>query len=245
MTMNLFATRYVSFDIESAKLLPPDASDILAYRPLGISCAAASKSDTREIITWAGRNPDGGYARQMSPPESAAMVEDLVGFIRDGYTLVTWNGLGFDFDVLAEESGMHAECAELATEHVDMLFHIVCALGYPVSLQKAAEGMEIEGKLSAMSGADAPAAWARGRYDQVLAYVRQDALATVRLAEIAEERKELTWISRTGKKRRLPLENGWLRVDAAGRLPLPDTSWMSDPPSRERFMSWTDHVPVR
>jgi hypothetical protein len=245
MTMNLFAPRYVSFDIESARLLPPGVSDILAYRPLGISCAAAATSDGRDRRTWAGRNPDGSYAPRMSPDEAAAMVRDLMAYRNDGYTLVTWNGLGFDFDILAEESGLHAECVELAMNHIDMLFHAVCVLGHPISLQKATEGMEIEGKLAAMSGAEAPEAWAAGRFEEVLAYVQQDAAATVELTQVCEERKELAWITRTGKKRRMPLEDGWLNVKDASGLPLPDTSWMSDPPRRERFLSWVDHVPVR
>ncbi len=245
MTMNLFANRYVSFDIESAKMLPEGVSDILAYRPLGISCAAAAMSDTGETIVWSGRTASGGYSGRMSRTEAAAMVGDLIAFTNVGYTLVTWNGTGFDFDILAEESGMHAECASLSVKHIDMLFHAVCVLGHPVSLQKATEGMEIEGKLAAMSGAEAPAAWAAGRYEEVLAYVKQDAIATVQLAQVCEERHEMAWITRVGKKRRMPLENGWLSVEAAGRLPLPDTSWMNDPPRRERFTSWIDHVPVR
>jgi len=243
--MNLFANRYVSFDIESAKLIPPDASDILAYRPLGISCAAAATSDTRESRVWAGRTPEGGYAPQMSGSEVQAMVRDLIEYTKDGYSLVTWNGLGFDFDILAEESGMHTECAELATRHIDMLFHAVCVMGHSLSLQKATEGTGIEGKLAEMSGAEAPAAWAAGRHEEVLAYVRQDAVATVELAEVCEERKELAWITRTGKKRRMPLETGWLTVKEASGLPLPDTSWMSDPPRRERYLAWIDHAVVR
>ncbi len=238
MTRNLFQTRYVSFDIETAKILPDDATEILAYRPLGISCAAACMSDSKKTVTWYGRTPGGDPAPQMSKAETRAMVDDLVAYVGDGYTLVTWNGAGFDFDVLAEESGKRAECIELAFNQVDMLFHAVCVLGHPVSLQKAAEGMEIPGKLAEMSGAEAPAAWAGGRYKEVLAYVQQDAVATAELAELCEERKKMAWITRRGQKRQMPLEQGWLSVRDAGALPFPDTSWMSDPPTRERFTGW-------
>jgi hypothetical protein len=244
MTMNLFGPRYVSFDIESARILPQGASEILAYRPLGISCAAACPSDTRQPVVWHGKTSAGTPASRMSRDDAARMVRDLERFVADGYTLVTWNGLGFDFDILAEESGLPAECAELASSHVDMLFHAVCILGHPVSLQKAAEGMQIDGKLDAMKGAEAPEAWAEGRFEEVLAYVKQDAVVTVRLAEIAEERGELAWISRTGNRRRMPLERGWLKVDDAARLPLPDTSWMHAAPSRDRYTGWLDQVRV-
>jgi hypothetical protein len=240
MTRNLFQTRYVSFDIETAKILPDETTEILAYRPLGISCAAACMSDTKETVAWYGRTPSGDPTPQMSEAECAAMVDDLVAYVRDGYTLVTWNGAGFDFDILAEESGKRAECVELSAKHVDMLFHAVCVLGHPVSLQKAAEGMEIPGKLAAMSGAEAPAAWAAGRYKEVLAYVQQDAVATAELAELCEERKKMAWITRRGQKRQMPLEQGWLTVRDAQELPFPDTSWMTDPPKRERFTGWMD-----
>jgi len=33
--------RYLAFDMETAKVLPPDVTDVLAHRPLGITCAAA------------------------------------------------------------------------------------------------------------------------------------------------------------------------------------------------------------
>lgn len=242
--MNLFGPRYVSFDIESARILPEGASEILAYRPLGISCAAACPSDTLTPRVWYGRTPEGTPAPKMAPEEAAVMVRDLGRLVADGYTLVTWNGLGFDFDILAEESGMPGECAELASHHIDMLFHAVCVLGHPISLQKAAEGMGIDGKLEAMHGAEAPRAWASGRFGEVLAYVKQDAVVTVRLAEIAEERRELAWISRTGNRRRMPLDSGWLNVDDAARLPLPDTSWMHAAPSRDRYTGWLDQVRV-
>lgn len=244
MTMNLFGPRYASFDIESARILPEGASEILAYRPLGISCAAACLSDTSSPIVWHGKTPKGTPSPKMSREEASAMVRDLEGLVAQGYTLVTWNGLGFDFDILAEESGMPEECAGLASNHIDMLFHAVCVLGHPISLQKAAEGMAIDGKLEAMQGAEAPAAWAEGRFEEVLAYVSQDAVVTVRLAEIAEERGELAWISRTGNRRRMPLDAGWLKVDDAARLPLPDTSWMHAAPSRDRYTGWLDQIRV-
>jgi hypothetical protein len=245
MTRNMFEPQYLSFDIETAKILPDDAQDILSYRPLGISCASACKSDTRETITWYGKNEKGDPAPQMSGTEVADMIRNLISFVDQGYTLVTWNGLGFDFDVMAEESGMKDECVKLARNHIDMLFHAVCVLGHPVSLQKAAEGMEIPGKLADMSGAEAPAAWAAGKYKEVLAYVAQDAIATVDLVSLCEERREMAWITRAGKKRRMTLPDGWKNVEAALGLPIPDTSWMSDPPTRERFTSWMEGSPLR
>ena len=35
--------------------------------------------------------------------------------VRLGYTIVIWNGIGFDFDILAEESEMPEECKAIAS----------------------------------------------------------------------------------------------------------------------------------
>lgn len=174
----------------------------------------------------------------MTREEAAQLVHDLAALASQGYTLVTWNGLGFDFNVLAEESGLVADCARLATGHVDMMFHAVCSLGYPVSLEKAAERMQIPGKKAGASGANAPVMWAAGRHREVLEYCAQDARITLQIAEACEHRRQLTWITRRGKLSQMPLPHGWLTVEQARALPLPDTSWMPDPVPRDRFLRW-------
>lgn len=242
MATEIGERRYVAFDIETARLLPEGVTDILAHRPLGVSCAAAFLGDTKQTRIWHGRDEDGRPTPKMRRDEVCSLVSELSDMVARGYTLLTWNGLGFDFDVLAEESGMKQECAQLAVHHVDALFHAVCALGYPLSLQKASEGMNLHGKLKSMTGSEAPSAWAAGRYDEVLEYVVQDVRATFELAVACEERKELAWITRRGTRRYLPLRAGWMRVEDARLLPVPDTSWMSDPPSRERYTGWADEI---
>ena len=44
--------------------------------------------------------------------------------------ILTWNGLGFDFDVLAEEADSHALCKQCALGHVVLMFHFVCVQGF-------------------------------------------------------------------------------------------------------------------
>ena len=81
----------------------------------------------------------------MSREEAAALVRYLSEQVEHGHTFVTWNGLGFDLDVLAEESGLFDCCRALALAHVDMMFHVLCRLGYGVSLDAAARGMGVTG----------------------------------------------------------------------------------------------------
>jgi len=56
--------------------------------------------------------------------EAATLVRYLEDQVAHGYGVLTWNGLGFDFVVLAEESGMLQECRALALSHVDMMSHV-------------------------------------------------------------------------------------------------------------------------
>jgi hypothetical protein len=151
---------------------------------------------------------------------------------------LSWNGLGFDFDILAEESLAGAHCRDCALSHVDMMFHIVCALGYPVALDKGAQGMGVPGKPAGMSGVKAPILWAQGRHQAVLDYVSQDVRIAMQIAEAAEKRRKFEWITRKGTKSALPLPRGWLTVSEALVLPEPDTSWMSNPMKRQDFIGW-------
>ena len=231
--------QFLAFDIETAKILPDAAGDLLAHRPLGIACAAAYSSNTGRGRTWHGTMPLGMPAAQMSVEESAALVASLEALVAEGYTLVTWNGLSFDFNVLAEESKLIARCAALALAHVDMMFQVLCSQGHFLSLAKAAAGMKLPGKLAGITGAQAPQMWKAGRYGEVLAYNLQDVRVTAELAAAGEGAKELRWKTKNETTASMPLPAGWLTVREALALPEPDTSWMSTkPPSRLTPLSW-------
>jgi hypothetical protein len=232
--------KFLAFDIETAKQFPGDFSDWRKHRPLGICCAATAAEDSDKARLWHGVNDDGQPAACMNATDVGELVKYLLEMSGQGYAIVTWNGLQFDFDVLAEESELWDECRELARGHVDMMFHVVCQLGHVLSLDAAAKGMRLGGKIEGMSGLLAPELWARGEYDQVLQYVEQDARCTLELAEACEHNHRLRWISGRGKPRDMPLPKGWLSIDEALTLPLPDTSWMTNPMKRERFTKWLD-----
>ena len=187
---------------------------------------------------WYSKDEDGNPLDRMTREDAAALVKRLVSLTEMGYTLVTWNGLGFDFDVLAEESGRLDDCVRLAHEHVDMMVHLFCVKGYPVGLAAATDYLGVAGKFDGMTGADAVRLWAEGERDKVLKYVRQDARITAMLARSTEDVGELGWISRNGNKQELRIPHGWLSVQDALGLPEPDTSWMTDPIPRSNFTGW-------
>ncbi len=230
--------KYLAFDIETAKEVPGDDFNWKPHRPLGITCLASQSTDCDEPRIWFSRTEAGSPAPQMTAADVAAFVRFLVDAASDGVVPLSWNGLSFDLDILAEESGLIEPCQTLARNHVDMMFHVVCEKGFPVSLKNAASGLGVQGKLAGVEGIDAPSLWAKGKYDVVTEYVAQDVRTTLAVALKAEKQRSFAWKTRKGTTSSMPLRQGWCTVEQAARLPLPDTSWMSDPPKREDFMSW-------
>lgn len=232
------ARKYLAFDVETAANVPGPEFNWRDHRPLGITCAAALASDLAEPMIWLGKSPDGNPAKQMSRAEAHGMVDQLREMVLADYTLLTWNGLGFDFDVLAEEADALKTCRELALNHVDMMFHIFCDRGFPVALDKAAHALGIPGKPPGMSGLLAPQMWEQGQFKEVMDYVVQDVRIALNVAHLCEERGSFTWTTRRGSTGSMPLGNGWLTVREALKLPEPDTSWMSSPLPRSDFTHW-------
>jgi hypothetical protein len=229
--------KYLAFDIETAKEVPGDFSKWRLHRPLGIICAATCASDAEPKL-WHSTAPDGRPAAQMAQLDVQQLVTYLCLMASQGYTILTWNGASFDFDVLAEESGSHDNCRSCAHEHVDMMFHLVCMMGFGVKLAKAAEGLGLPGKAGGMLGSEAPKLWARGEFEKVLLYVAQDVRLALQIAHECEKRKEIAWISASGSKKAKPLPEGWKTVRDAVQMPLPDTAWMQKPIKREEFLAW-------
>lgn len=149
--------KFVAFDIETAAVAP-EGADWRDGRPLGITCAALAwigpHGNIRTQVRH-GCNADGSPAAYLQQDECDDIVHALQNVAAQGYTLLTWNGLGFDFDILAEESGLHSECAALALHHVDMMYQVLCIKGFPLALNAAAKGMGLAGKTEGVDGAQA------------------------------------------------------------------------------------------
>jgi hypothetical protein len=227
------ADPFVTFDIETAKVLPPMAEPA-HHMPLGIAIAAC-RLPSGEVRYWHGGSPD-QPAPALDAIESAALVGDLQALTQDGTPLVTWNGAAFDFLVLAHESGQWAQCAELARRHIDIMFHFFCAQGYPVSLEAVGTTLGLK-KAAGLTGAQTPAAWKRGEHARVKEYLAGDVemLAGIYLA--ARRDRGLSWITQKGQRRRWSAPE-LLTVEQALELPEPDTSWMSNPRRRADLLGW-------
>ena len=233
--------KLASFDIEIASVVPETVPDWSQVKGLGISCAAIALSDADEAQVWEGKPR---FAKQ----ESVDLVERLKELHDQGYMLITWNGCSFDFRVLAEESGLIQQCGQLALNHVDLMLMVTFTKGWYLSLQAALEGAGLSGKLRTvqlsdgkeihdMDGSKAPALWAAGEYEAVLAYLKEDVIQLLKLAQSVERRGHISWTSRTGNPQKIRVSK-LLTVTECVDIPEPDTSWMSDPPTREQFTDW-------
>ena len=124
--------------------------------------------------------------------------------------------------------------------HIDMMYHVFCLRGHYLGLDKAAKGLGLPGKTEGMNGAAAPQMWAAGQQRQVLDYVGQDVRTTLQVAQEVERLGMVQWTSARGRRNFIDIDR-WLPVAEAQRLPYPDTSWMSNPVSRDQFTAWMQH----
>ena len=220
--------KFLAFDLAVAKWVP-DGGELNAHRPLGISCAAMLLSDTGRFVTWHGGTPDGDAASRMTAEDAKTMVQTLVEKVNAGYSLLSWNGLSFDFPVMAEESGLESECQLLSSRHVDMMFHVYCVKGQYLDLKTAATGMRLTVRTQGMAERDAPRLWAEGKHRLVLDHLAENLRTTTDLALTCERRKVFLWINRRGPSQGMDLPSGWLTVPEAARIKgIDHTQWQWD-----------------
>lgn len=231
--------RIASFDIEIATLIPEGETDWKTHRPLGITCAAIATP--QGVWTYAAQNEESGdYTDRMTKDQCARLEDDLFMLYKDGYEIVTWNGLGFDFDILGEESASTYKCKTLALYHIDMMFHFFCSKGFPVGLDAVSKGLGLPGKPEGIKGDLAPVMWNNGEQEKVLDYVRSDARQTLQVYQLAQVsgQVEIKWTARSGRPNTWTAPK-WMTVAEAMELPEPNVSWMSDPWPRSKFYEWT------
>lgn len=234
--------KHLAFDLEIRQELPEGTSDWKQYAPLGISCAAITEDEVEHF--W---NKD-----RLTREEAQDLVTRLQARAAHDCQIVTWNGCSFDFHVLAEESGMYRECAELAINHCDLMLIVTAQKGHYLGLDRALAGARLGSKkhtvvlsdgttIDDMGGAAAPRYWAAGEYAAVLEYLTGDVLRTQSLAAHLLKVGTLNWTTGSGKPASVlvPRRNGRMpTVNELFMLPEPDTSWMTNPPTRRQFLSW-------
>ena len=230
-------TNFLAFDLKLSEPVPGGVNQWRYNPDIGVGCAATA-CDGAEPLLWYSLEADRGIAPSMSQADLKRLVEYLQNAQQAGWNILSWNGLGFDFEVLAAKSGNWSACADLAKDHTDLMFHIFCVKGYPVSLDTVAHGSGLPGKLDGMTGDQTRLYWQQKQYDRAIQDLTQDVLTILLVAKMGQHRSKLSWSSSKGQKQEILLRDGWKKVSQAWSLPFPDTSWMKQPILRTGFYRW-------
>lgn len=252
--------QYQSFDIEI--YYPFDQVQDEDFR---ISCASVfGRQDgrTTDIIRFFNGQelgiPQPGY---METDEVDELVIYLRDSVKEGDKILTWNGLQFDFKVLARYTSMPEIVVDIAlNHHIDMMFEVFCRKGFMLGLDAACVGQSVEGK-GDIHGDLAPHLWQdnpqglidAGRPDlaeidpdrrrkMCLEYVVSDTKISAILFEELMKKKRLNWTAKSGRANWVTYTG--LSVKECLALPTPDTSWMSNPFHRSDFHRWTEKYSV-
>ncbi|MBD3260105.1 MAG: hypothetical protein GF334_00210 [Candidatus Altiarchaeales archaeon] len=227
-----------SWDIEIDSSKYFDGPEKPDYREMGITCAAAISTDGQPTeLFWAGQSA-GVFNPKMAEAELIEMAEYLLVRYQAGYSILTWNGLSFDFRLLAELLPSYKPDIEtMALGSVDLMFQFFCQRGFFLGLDAACRGMGLAGKEAApsingqrMDGALAADLWPE-EAETVLAYVDNDVVQPLQLTQAILQQRHLTWVTKRGSlsaERFTHLKT----VQECLDLPLPDVSWMNNPPTR-------------
>ena len=227
----------VSFDLESAH----EFHDDMDFKDLGISCAAIYAVEFEQPILFAAQDMFGFKEPEMSAENARDFAKELIRYASMGDTIVSFNGLHFDWKLLAaicDDSGLEKELKHLAIyNHIDYALNMVVDRGFIIGLNTAAHALGLSGKTKGMSGYLAPILWNPERElteeelvevkalgvepgtkearALCLRYVGQDAVTTTDVCRLLVEDKYLRWTSsRTGNLVKSP----WYPEIFEGRL---------------------------
>jgi hypothetical protein len=230
-------TKYLSYDVEIFNEFAENQKGVEGLIP----SVAATCTSQEDLLYW--------YDLPCMTPDMAKnLVLFMLSQLEDGFIPFTWNGVAFDFALLAQYSGMVEECAELALNGVDGMLLVTFPNGYFLGLDTALKGAGLQSKthsvklndgtiLEEMSGALAPKLWRDGEYEAVKTYLAGDVFRPLELISAIEKNKGIKWTSKSGKPNFV--RTNLTLVKDLFKIPAPDTSWMSTSPKpRSEFVSW-------
>ncbi len=247
----------IAFDIETYKD-PIEGIDYMTQRPVGISVIGAvlafeGHPDLYPFVWW-GTHPvswavhpkvEPAIPAALSPLGDTSFLSWLGGWMSYDATVVGWNSAGFDFPVLLEETQnpqLSFLVSSLCQQHIDIMYHFACRMGYRLGLDAAAKGMGMAGKHTFEGGGHgevAPIMWKLGveQRRKVIDYLVQDCVTTLNTYQaIVANNGIVNWTSKKGRPMSARLGE-ILTVAEASKLPMPDMSW-GTPFDRNYSVGW-------
>ena len=252
------AVGFVAFDIETDGLIADDGA------PPAVVCAATMCMTEKEPGAYHVEPPVSWCAGVESPVlMTETDLKEMIDYLEHLWEHrrmrpLTWNGLGFDFRVLAAHfsdcPGYSAKVRRLARAQVDPCFNFFMRKGFPVALASVAKAFGTVNKSG--HGADVARAWAEGTVDDrrgVLRYCEQDVVVLAVVVSCAVNKGRIKWMTKSQPSRLAewrPFAPGDMVAPASAALlwPEPDNSWMDRPsalrkpgstrPTRDGFGGW-------
>jgi len=235
--------KFLSYDIEIYNDFPEGEVDLHDIIP----SVAATCTTEADIHFFYNEKAEDGSGSPMDKFEAKNLVQSIMYWQHRGYTPFTWNGTGFDFKLLGYYSDLVEECAHLALNSVDGMLLVTFRKGYYLGLDAALIGAGVKGKqhtvtlnngteITDMDGAKAPKMWRDGDYQAVMDYLRGDVIQPLELSKVLAQSNQLKWTSKSGRPQGVFTKMELVKDLFA--LPEPDTSWMTDPPTRQKFVDW-------
>ena len=230
---------FVAFDIETDGLFEGDT-------PPNITCCATHFVQAEDVVCKVFHS---NYAPAMTADDIAAVVEYLCELEGRGAKVVTFNGAGFDFKVVAahvrELPDVFAKVKMLAKSHTDLMFEFACRHGYYASMSSFCKGSELTQKSG--DGADAIEAWmgetaTQETRDGVLSYCLNDVKCLADLYAFVLAHGYAYRITKTtNRKRPAVFAEPPMSVEKCVAYFIcnpPDCGWMQDPPNILAAVEW-------
>lgn len=190
-----------------------------------------------------------GVGNPMERQAVGALVDLLLDIHQSGHKIVTWNGTGFDFRLLAHESGRFADCAKLAREHYDLMLAVVGMRGHWLAVEKALNGADISVALpsvqlrdgtvvDSVTKAHVPNLWQSGESMAVFKYTDDILTKVLLLAHHVLLSGKIGWIANSGRWNSVRLDR-LLTVNECYGLPPVTTAWATSPKTVDSLAGWT------
>lgn len=232
--------KLLSFDIEISDVFDlGQYEDMDKYAPFHISVAATAILDGEERM-WYSEDEEGQPALNLTQQRAHELLEYLDEMQQKDLMVCAWNGLSFDLKWIGYQAKDMALAARIALNSYDPMFQFFNQAGFPVSLAKVAQAMDIpQEKL--MDGADAPKEWRAGNYQKVMDYCLGDCQMTNLIILAILEARQVRWVTSRGyiNSKHMPCLKP---VEEVIQDPEPDQSWMDTPIPKSKFYKWVQDV---
>lgn len=202
-------TDLVVFDLETNGLFPDQMGDVAGGEGSAglpsITCAATSIMRWDCLVeVWVHRDHRVWHPEDLSVCSymSKEKIKELVVYLHEhtmaGTPATGWNSLGFDTRLLHAhvegDADGEAMMRRVALDQVDVMYNFLLYKGFPVSLDRVAEGMGTLRKNG--SGADMIETWKTGTEAErrdVIAYCEHDVKVTAQVIEAVHRSPVLVW----------------------------------------------------